>query len=63
MKDQTEERKLYEAKGVREYWILNPDTRKEDGTYGLPSVADIRPPVPVGIFDGLELQVREEDLV
>ncbi len=70
MKDQTEKRKLYETKGVREYWILNPDTfelfiytLKEDGTYGLPSVADIRTPVPVGIFDGLELQVREEDLV
>lgn len=70
MKDQTEKRKLYEKKGVREYWILNPDTFelfiytwKEVGTYGLPSVADIRTPVPVGIFDGLELQVREEDLV
>ena len=70
MKDQTEKRKLYEAKGVREYWILNPDTfelfiytLKEDGSYGLPSVADIRTAVPVGIFEGLELQVREEDLV
>jgi Uma2 family endonuclease len=70
MKDQTEKRKLYEAKGVREYWILNPDTfelfiytLKEDGTYGLPSVADIRTPVRVNIFEGLALQVREEDLV
>jgi Uma2 family endonuclease len=70
MKDQTEKRKLYEAKGVREYWIINPDTLelfiytlKQDGVYGLPSVADIRTPVGVEIFEGLFLQVREGDLV
>ena len=69
MKDQTEKRKLYEHKGVREYWILNPDTCElfiytlKDGKYGLPTPADIRNPVNVGIFEGLSLRVREEDLI
>jgi Uma2 family endonuclease len=69
MKDQSEKRRLYEEHGVREYWILNPDTFElfiytlKDGTYGLPRVVDIRSAVEVGIFDGLSLQVREEDLV
>jgi len=69
MKDQSEKRRLYEEKGVREYWILNPDTFElfiyslKEGKYGLPQVADIRTVVDVGIFEGLSLQVREEDLV
>ena len=69
MKDQTEKRRLYEEKGVREYWILNPETLElfiytlKDGRYGLPATADIREPVAVGIFEGLSLTVREEDLV
>ena len=68
MKDQTQKRRLYEEKGVREYWILNPDTLElfiytlKEGKYGLPAVADIRTAVNVGIFEGLSLQVREEDL-
>jgi Uma2 family endonuclease len=68
MKDQTQKRMLYEAKGVREYWIVNPDTFEvfiyvlKDGSYGLPSVADLRQPVPVSIFTGLVLQARPEDL-
>lgn len=69
MKDQTEKRRLYEEYGVREYWILNPDTFElfiyslKEGKYGLPRPADIRGAVEVGIFEGLSLQVRTEDLV
>jgi Uma2 family endonuclease len=69
MKDQTEKRLLYEAQGVREYWIINPDTfelfiytLKENRKYGLPEVADLREAVPVRIFEGLSLKVRPEDL-
>ncbi len=69
MKDQTEKRFLYEAHGVKEYWIINPDTfevfiysQKENETFGLPLVADLRESVPVGIFNGLSLKVRLEDL-
>jgi Uma2 family endonuclease len=68
MKDQTEKRILYERHGVREFWIVNPNTfetfiyRLKDGAYGLPSVADIRKPITVAIFNGLSLRVRPEDL-
>lgn len=68
MKDQTEKRVLYEKHGVREFWIVNPNTfetfiYRHNGTaYGLPSVADIRQPIPVAIFEGLTLRVRPEDL-
>ena len=68
LKDQTEKRMLYEARGVREYWIVNPITMEtfiyilKDGTYGLPTVAGLLDRVPVSSFPGLELRVRPEDL-
>ena len=68
MKDQTQKRMLYEARGVREYWIVNPETFElfmyflEDGWYGLPSVAENREATGVRIFPGLALRVRPEDL-
>lgn len=67
-KDQTEKRLLHEKRGVREYWTVNPETFEtliytlENGAYALPRSADIRKPVPVSIFPGLELRVRPEDL-
>ncbi|MFP4152650.1 MAG: Uma2 family endonuclease [Alkalispirochaeta sp.] len=69
MKDQTEKRKLYEEHRVAEYWIINPDTLelfvyilKDDGTYGLPTVADLRDGVESIRFKGLHIAVRPEDL-
>ena len=68
LRDQSEKRRLYEAKGVREYWIVNPDTletfmyRLRDGAYGLPAVASLANATAIAIFPGLELGAREEDL-
>ncbi len=68
LRDQSEKRRLYEAKGVREYWIVNPNTlevfiyRLRDGAYGLPAVASLASPTAVAIFPGLELAVNEAEL-
>ncbi len=68
-KDQTQKRAIHEKHGVREYWVVNPDTfetfiytLRPEGNYGLPRSADLRSPVSVSIFPGLELCVRVEDL-
>ena len=66
-KDQTEKRELHERHGVREFWLINPKTFEvmiytlKDGAYGLPQMASLRNPVPVGIFPGLELKARIEE--
>ena len=69
MKDQTQKRLLYEQSGVKEYWILNPETyevliytRKDDKAFALPKAAYIRSAVPVSLYEGLRLQIRVEDL-
>jgi len=68
LKDQSEKKELYEKKGVREYWVVNPHTLEtfvyllRDGSYGLPRVYSLRASVDVTIFPGLALRAREEEL-
>jgi Uma2 family endonuclease len=67
-RDQTEKRQLHERFGVKEYWIVNPDTLEvwiyllDQGKYQLPTAANLREPVAVRSFSGLVLQVQPEDL-
>jgi Uma2 family endonuclease len=67
-KDQGEKRNLYEAFGVLEYWIVNPETLEvlvyllRDRRYGLPVAFDLREAVAVSTFPGFTLRVRPEDL-
>jgi len=68
MKDQSEKRTLYEKHGVREYWIINPDTFElfaytlTEGRFPLPAVADLRDGFTSTIFPDLTVRVRPEDL-
>ncbi len=68
LRDQTEKREIYEKYGVREYWVVNPKTLEvfmytlKGGEYGLPVPASLKTSVPVGIFPGLSLKLRVEDL-
>lgn len=69
-KDLTEKRDLHEARGVKEYWVVNYKTLEvmvyllqEDGTYGLPQGQSLKLGASSKIFPGLILQVDPEDLV
>jgi Uma2 family endonuclease len=57
---------LYEAAGVREYWIVDPKGKtvnifllQPDGKYDLGSVYDCTQKAPVHIFEGLEIDLME----
>jgi Uma2 family endonuclease len=57
---------LYEAAGVREYWIVDPKTKtanvfllQPDGKYDLGTVYDNSQRVPVSILEGLEIDLDE----
>ena len=62
-KDSTIKLDLYQRFGVREYWILNPETRLllvyvlKEGVFGLPTpfLGSVR--VPVTIFPGVEIEI------
>ena len=62
-RDQTDKRALYERHGVKEYWVLNPDTldlaifRLVEGRFATPQGASLREPVAVGLIEGLELSL------
>jgi Uma2 family endonuclease len=57
---------LYEAAGVREYWIVDPKTKivnifllQADGKYDLGTVYECNQKAPVHIFKGLEIDLNE----
>jgi len=57
---------LYEAAGVREYWIVDPKAKvvtvfllQPDGRYDLGTVYECHQKAPVRIFNGLEIILNE----
>lgn len=60
-KDQTEKKQLYQDCGVREYWILNPNTldliiyRRVDGRFGAPIGAHLGEPFALAILPDITL--------
>ena len=57
---------LYEAAGVREYWIADPKSKtvivfllQPDGKYDLGTVYECNQKAPVHIFEGLEIDLNE----
>jgi len=65
-RDLREKFDLYEQSGVREYWIVYPGDKgltvyllQEDGKYDKGTTYVFSGKVPVGIFDGLEIDLKE----
>lgn len=62
--DQTMKRSLYEEAGVREYWLVDPETRTvtvyrlEDGKFRGPETYADGGKVPVGIFSGCTVDME-----
>jgi len=57
---------LYEAAGVKEYWIVDPKAKvvntfllQPDGKYDLGTVYECNQKAPVQIFEGLEIDLNE----
>ncbi len=57
---------LYEASGVKEYWIVDPKAKvvnvfllQSDGKYDLGTVYECNQKAPVHIFEGLEIDLNE----
>ena len=57
---------LYEAAGVKEYWIVDPKAKvvnvfllQPDGKYDLGTVYECNQKIPVHIFEGLEIDLNE----
>jgi Uma2 family endonuclease len=57
---------LYEAAGVREYWIVDPDTERvhvfllqPDGKYDFGTFYECNQKAPVHIFEGLEIDLKK----
>jgi len=57
---------LYEKAGVREYWIVDPNAKmvhvfllQEDGNYDFGTIYESTQKVPVNIFEGLKIDLKE----
>ncbi len=65
-RDQTQKRDLYEKHGVREFWIVNPESREvtawnlENGKFGLPRGGSLGVGMDVTIFPGLNVKITEK---
>ena len=72
-RDKKEKLAVYEAVGVREYWIVDPFENKacvyrrgdsgEQKTYSLPDTYTFEEEIPAGIFDGFKLRMSELDII
>jgi len=65
-RDLREKFDLYEQSGVREYWIVSPRDKaitvfnlQKDGKYDEGTTYMLSGKVPVGIFEGLEIDLKE----
>lgn len=64
--DQIRKRKIYEAHGVREYWLIHPIDRVltvyrlSDGEYGKPELYELRGETAVGVLP--EVIIRWDEL-
>ncbi|MDR1527462.1 MAG: Uma2 family endonuclease [Dysgonamonadaceae bacterium] len=65
-RDLREKFDLYERSGVREYWVVFPRdkgitvfTLQENGKYNKGKAYEFTGKVPVGIFEGLEIDLKE----
>ena len=65
-RDLNEKFNLYEAAGVKEYWVVYPDSKalnvfilQSDGKYDFGTVYEKKGKVPVHIFKGLEIDLEE----
>ncbi|MHB0937242.1 MAG: Uma2 family endonuclease [Armatimonadota bacterium] len=65
LKDQREKYILYQNSGVHEYWIVHPTDHtvmvyrlREDGKYGTPDVYGENEHVPVGVLEGLQIDLQ-----
>lgn len=66
MRDQSDKKLIYESKGVREYWIANPNTLEvfryvlQDGRYGLAQPALLTDGAESSLFPGMKIRVAQE---
>jgi Uma2 family endonuclease len=65
-RDLNEKFRIYEATGVREYWVVYPDEKmlkvfilQENGKYDEGAVYEKTGKVPVHIFDGLKIDLKD----